>query len=118
MPDFQRSLYSKITDNKQIKIRIHNFKGLIEFNIYVLGWLKSSFRFFHMKNLISRQLRKRTLESDCMHIGSITYLVHDLEQTFNFCVPWLPYLQNGSDGSPSSPALLSGLVQAKHVEGT
>ena len=65
-----------------------------------------------------RQLRKRTLESDCMHIGSITYLVHDLEQTFNFCVPWLPHLQNGNDGSPSSPALLSGLVQAKHVEGT
>lgn len=53
-----------------------------------------------------------------MHIGSNTYLVHDLEQTFNFCVPWLPHLQNGNDGSPSSPALLSGLVQAKHVEGT
>lgn len=54
------------------------------------------------------------LESDYLGIGPMTYLVCDLEQIFNLCVPWLPRPQTGNDGSSSLPVLLWSSVQVKH----
>lgn len=41
------------------------------------------------------QLRKWTLESDCLAIGCMTYIVCDLEQIFKLYVPWLPICEMG-----------------------